>query len=146
VTYAVSPTGNTANCSVSGSTLSYTSSGSCSLIATMASGGNYNAVSSPTTAFTVTLATSSTTLAANPTSSSYGASVILTATVTAGATGTVNFESAGTTIGTCGSVAVVSASAQCVTTAAPGGRIHCKRFIRVMATSSRPRVRRIPSS
>jgi titin len=121
VTYAVSPTGNTANCSVSGSTLSYTSSGSCSLIATMASGGNYNAVSSPTTAFTVTLATSSTTLAANPTSSSYGASVILTATVTAGATGTVNFESAGTTIGTCGSVAVVSASAQCVTTAAPGG-------------------------
>jgi titin len=121
VTYVVSTTGNTANCSVIGATLRYTSGGSCSLTATMAGGANYNAVSSSATAFSVNLATSSTTLAANPTSSTYGASVTLTATLTAGATGAVNFESGGTTIGTCGAVAAVSNSAQCITTAIPGG-------------------------
>jgi outer membrane protein OmpA-like peptidoglycan-associated protein len=121
VTYVVSPTANTANCSVSGATLTYTSGGSCSLTATMAAGGNYNAVSSPSTLFTVNRANSSTTLAASPTSSAYGTSVTLTATVTTGATGTINFESGGTTIGTCGAVALVSGSAQCVTTALPGG-------------------------
>jgi outer membrane protein OmpA-like peptidoglycan-associated protein len=121
VSYGVSPSANTANCSVSGATLTYTSTGACSITATMASGGNYNAVSSSPTTFTVNLANSATALAANPTSSTYGASVTLTATVTVGATGTVNFESGGTTIGTCGGVAVVSGSAQCVTAALPGG-------------------------
>ena len=50
-----------------------------------------------------------------------GQSVTLTATVTTGATGTINFESGGTTIGTCGAVLLVSGSAQCVTTALGGG-------------------------
>ena len=121
VTYTVSPSANAANCVVSGSILSYTSAGSCSLTATMAGGANYNPVSSSPTAFTVNLAPSSTTLGASPTSSSYGTSVTLTATVTAGATGSVNFESDGTTIGTCGNVDIVSASAQCLTTVVPGG-------------------------
>jgi titin len=121
VTYSVSSGSNTAHCSVSGSLLTYTSAGSCSLTATMAGGGNYNPVNSSPTTFTVTPANSSTALAASPTFSSYGSSVTLTATVTAGATGTVNFESGATTIATCGAVAVVAASAQCITTALPGG-------------------------
>jgi hypothetical protein len=128
VTYIVSPSANTASCSVSGSTLTYTSTGSCSLTATMAAGGNYNAVSSSPTIFSVNLANSSTTLAASPTSSNYGSSVTLTATVTTGATGSVNFESGGATIGTCGAVAVVSGSAQCVTAALPGGTESLRAF------------------
>jgi outer membrane protein OmpA-like peptidoglycan-associated protein/predicted RNA-binding protein with TRAM domain len=121
VSYVVSPTGNTANCSVSGATLSYASGGTCSLTATMAGGANYNAVSSSATVFTVNRATSSTTLGANPTSSTYGTSVTLTATLTSGATGSINFESGGTTIGSCGAVTIVSSSAQCATTALSGG-------------------------
>jgi titin len=121
VTYVVSSSANGANCSLSGSTLTYTAAGSCSLTATMAGGGNYNPVSSSPTTFVVNQATSSTILAASPTSSIYGASITLTATLTAGATGSVNFEVGSTTIGTCGAVTVVSASAQCVTTALPGG-------------------------
>jgi outer membrane protein OmpA-like peptidoglycan-associated protein/predicted RNA-binding protein with TRAM domain len=121
VSYVVSSSANTANCTVSGTTLTYTSGGSCSLTATMAAGGNYNSVSSMATLFTVNQANSSTSLAANPTSSTYGTSVTLTATVTTGATGTINFESGGTTLSTCGAVALVSGSAQCVTTALASG-------------------------
>ena len=64
---------------------------------------------------------SSVSLSANPTSSTFGSSVTLSATVTSGATGTVNFEVGGVTIGSCGAVAISSSSAQCVTTALPGG-------------------------
>jgi len=121
VTYAVGVSGNSAGCSVTGSLLTYGSSGSCSLVATMAGSADYNPVSSSSTLFTVNQAASSTSLGANPSSSTFGESVTLTATVTTGATGTVNFEAGGATIGSCGAVTVSSGSAQCVTTATPAG-------------------------
>ena len=64
---------------------------------------------------------SSTSLSAAPTSSNYGDSVTLSATVTSGATGTVTFSANGSTIAGCSSVAISSSSAQCVTTALPVG-------------------------
>ena len=65
---------------------------------------------------------STTSLSASPTSSAnFGDTVTLTATVTSGATGTVNFEVGGVSIASCGSVAISSSTAQCVTSALPGG-------------------------
>lgn len=116
VTYVVSGVGNSAGCAVTGSSLAYTSAGSCSLVATMAGNANFNPVSTSSVTFNVNQATSATSLSPSPSSSTYGGSVTLSATLSPGATGTVNFESGGSTIGTCGAVAVVSASAQCVTT------------------------------
>jgi flagellar motor protein MotB len=121
LSYAVSGVGNVAGCSVTGSSLTYSSAGSCSITATMAGNANYNPVSSTATTFTVNQSTSATSLSPSPSSSTYGASVTLSATVTSGATGTINFESGGSTIGTCGAVAIVSGSAQCVTSALPTG-------------------------
>jgi titin len=122
VSYVVSPTGNTAGCSVVGATLTYTSVGSCSLTATMAGNSNYNSVSSSATSFGVGLATSITTLLSSPTSSVHGASVTLTATVTSSATGTVNFEIGGVSIAGCWAVALSGSSqAACTTSALPTG-------------------------
>jgi hypothetical protein len=121
VTYAVSAIANTAGCSVTASTLTYTSTGSCSVTAVMAGNANYNPVSSSATPYSVGIASSSVLLGANPTSSTVGGSVTLTAAVTSGATGTVDFEAGGTTIGTCGAVTISSGSAQCVTSALPAG-------------------------
>jgi hypothetical protein len=121
VTYVVSGTANTANCSVVGAVLTYSSGGSCTVTATMAGTTNYNAVATSPTIFSVIPATSSTTLGESPNSSSYGGSVTLTATTTTGATGTVNFEVGGASIANCGAVTISSGSAQCVTTALPEG-------------------------
>lgn len=55
VTYQVTNAG-TANCSVSGSTLSFTTAGTCSLTATKAASLNFNATTSAVTTFTVLLA------------------------------------------------------------------------------------------
>ena len=121
VTYAVGASANTAGCSVTGSVLTYTSAGSCSVTASMAGNANYNPVSSSATTYSVGIASSSISLSANPTSSTVGGSVTLTAAVTSGATGTVNFEAGATTIGTCGAVTISSSIAQCVTTALPAG-------------------------
>ena len=121
VTYVVSGSENSAGCSVSGAVLTYTSGGTCTVTATMAGNTNYAAVSSTATTFTVNLANSTTSLGAAPTSSTYDASVTLTATVTSGATGTVNFEVGGTSIAGCGAVALVTGVAHCVTTALPEG-------------------------
>lgn len=121
LTYLVASTGDTAGCSISGSILTYTSVGSCSITATMAGNANYNAVSSSATAFTVNKSSSSTSLSPSPTSSTYGAPVTLTATVNSGATGTINFEVGATSIASCAAVTIVSSGAQCTTTALPGG-------------------------
>jgi len=64
---------------------------------------------------------STTSLGENPGASTYGASVTLTATVTSGATGSVNFEVGGVSIVSCGAVTISAGSAQCVTTALPEG-------------------------
>jgi titin len=65
---------------------------------------------------------STTSLSASPTTSSnFGSPVTLTATVTSGATGSVDFEVGGVSIASCGSVTISSSEAQCVTTALPGG-------------------------
>ncbi len=116
VSYTVSSSGNTAGCSVSAATLTYTGTGTCTITASMAGNLNYNVVSSPATSFAVTKSLSSTTLSPTPASSTYGGSVTLTATLTPGVTGTVNFEVDGSTIGSCGAVALISGEAQCVTT------------------------------
>jgi titin len=121
VSYAVDSAGNSAGCSVNGSSLVYTSAGSCSITATMAGSAGYGAVSSSDTTFSVNQASPSVTLAANPTSSTFGASVTLTATLNSGATGTVDFENGGVTVDSCGAVPLVSSSAQCVTTDLPEG-------------------------
>jgi outer membrane protein OmpA-like peptidoglycan-associated protein/predicted RNA-binding protein with TRAM domain len=121
VSYVVSPTSNTAGCSVSGTSLTYSGAGSCSITATMAANSDYSSVSSSATTFTVNQGTSATGLAPSPTSSTFGVSVTLTATVSSGATGTVNFKVGGTTIASCGAIALVAASAACVTTTLPAG-------------------------
>ncbi len=121
VTYVISPSANSAGCSISGATLTYTSSGSCQVTATMAGNANYNPVSSPATTFNVNSTSSTTTLTANPTSSSYGTSVTLNAAITSGATGTVAFSVNGSGISGCSAVTVTSSNAQCVTTALPVG-------------------------
>jgi outer membrane protein OmpA-like peptidoglycan-associated protein len=121
VTYVVDGAGNSAGCTVNGSSLVYTSAGTCSITATMAGNAGYGAVSSSDTSFSVNQASPSVTLATNPTSSSYGASVTLTATLTSGASGTVDFQDGGVTVDSCGTVTLVSSSAQCVTTDLPGG-------------------------
>jgi outer membrane protein OmpA-like peptidoglycan-associated protein len=65
---------------------------------------------------------STTSLSALPaTSSNFGSAVTLTATVTSGATGTVDFAVGGVSIASCGSVAISSSEAQCITSALPGG-------------------------
>ena len=65
---------------------------------------------------------STTSLSTSPTTSSnFGSSVTLTATVTSGATGTVDFEVGGVSIASCGSVTISASEAQCVTSALPGG-------------------------
>ncbi|HEY5303820.1 MAG TPA: fibronectin type III domain-containing protein, partial [Acidimicrobiales bacterium] len=121
VTYVVSPSVNNAGCSISGVTLTYTSSGSCQVTATMAGNTNYSAVSSIATTFSVNSTSSTTTLTASPTSSSYGTSVTLSAAITSGATGTVAFSVNGAGISGCSSVTVTSSAAQCVTTTLPAG-------------------------
>ncbi len=120
VTYQVDSTDNTAGCTVSGDIVHYTSAGACSITATMAGNADYNPVSSADTSFVVRQITSATTLGATPTSSDYGTSVTLTATVTPAATGTVNFEVGGVSIASCGAVTVTSGEAECSTTALPG--------------------------
>jgi titin len=121
VTYAVSNVSNSAGCAVHGAVLSFTSSGSCTISATMAGNTTYNPVSSGATLFTINPASSSTVLGANPTSGAYGTSVTLSATVTTGATGTVAFAVNSATIASCAAVPIYSGLAQCVTTTLPVG-------------------------
>ena len=120
VTYQVDSVGNTAGCSVSGDIVRYTSAGTCSITATMAGNADYNPVSSADTPFSVHQAGTTTVLGASPSSSDYGSSVTLTATVTSGATGTVSFEVGGVSVASCGAVTISSGEAQCATTALPG--------------------------
>ena len=121
VTYVVSGTGNSANCSVLGAVLTYTSGGTCTVTATMAGNANYNSVATAPTTFTVNKSNSTTSLGERPSSSTSGGSVTLTATVTSGATGSVNFEAGGVSITNCAAVAVSAGSAQCTTTVLPEG-------------------------
>lgn len=73
----------------------------------------------PGTASTVTLASSSSAI-------DVGGSVTLTATVTTGATGTVNFIAGNNSITSCSAVVVSSGTATCTTTALPVGSVLVK--------------------
>ena len=91
-------------CTVSGSTLSSTDTGTCMVTATKAASGNYLAASSTSTAITVGKATPTTSLAlpASATTATYGTAVIITATVST--PGTVTFKVGGTAITGCTAV------------------------------------------
>jgi titin len=117
VTYQADSTGNTAGCSISGDIVRYTSAGTCSITATMAGNADYNPVSSADTLFVVQQISTTTTLAATPSSSDYGTLVTLTATVTPAATGAVDFEVGGVSIASCGAVTISSGQAECATSA-----------------------------
>lgn len=66
-------------------------------------------------------AASTTSLSVTPTTSSYGSSVTLSASVSSGATGAVTFYAGGVAISGCSAVAVSSSNASCVTTSLPAG-------------------------
>jgi hypothetical protein len=122
VTYSTT-NGTASGCSISSGALSSTSAGTCMVTATKASDGTYQSISSSATTVTLSSLTSSTTtLTASPSSpQNPGTSITLTATVTTGATGTVNFELGGTSLSGCSAQSLSSSVATCVTTAlAPG--------------------------
>ena len=119
VTYQVDSAGNTAGCSINGDIVTYTSAGTCSITATMAGNADYNPVSSADTSFVVQQIGTTTALGATPNSSDYGTLVTLTATVSPTASGTVDFEVGGASIGSCGAVTISSGQAECATTALP---------------------------
>jgi hypothetical protein len=81
-------------------TTSTLAAGSHSLTAIYGGDSNCNGATSAPLTQTVNQDASTTFLASNSNPSTYGASVIFTATVTPGATGTVTFEDGSTTIGT----------------------------------------------
>ncbi len=122
VTFTTS-NGTASGCAVSSGSLSSTSAGTCLVTATKASDGTYESISSSATTVTLSsLTASTTTLTASPASPLNPATPItLTATVTSGATGTVNFELGGTSLTGCSAQALSSSVATCVTTALAAG-------------------------
>lgn len=122
VTYTTT-NGTASGCAVSSGALSSTSAGTCMVTATKASDGTYQSISSSATTVTLsTLTSSTTTLTASPSSPQNPAtSITLTATVTTGATGTVNFELGGTSLSGCSAKTLSSSVATCTTTALAAG-------------------------
>jgi hypothetical protein len=122
VTYSAT-NGTASGCAVSGSSLTSSSVGTCIVTATKAGDGMYQPISSSATTVTFALISpSTTTLSASPTSpQSPGTSITLTATVTTGATGSVNFELNGTSLPGCSAVILSSSVATCTTTALVAG-------------------------
>ncbi|MGA2970585.1 MAG: Ig-like domain-containing protein, partial [Acidimicrobiales bacterium] len=78
---------------------------------------NYLSSNSSVISFTVSPVASTTTLSVSPNTSTSGASVTLSAVVSNQATGTVNFESNGSTIASCGAVVLSAGTASCTTVA-----------------------------
>jgi hypothetical protein len=85
---------------VAGSTLTVTGAGTVVVAANQAGNGNYSAAVQVTQIITVNQASSTISVATSGSSSIYGGLVTFTATVSAGATGTVTFYDGGSSIGT----------------------------------------------
>ena len=91
VTYAITSAG-TAGCSVFGTTLSYTTAGTCGVTATKAADANYNLKSSSETTFTISPATQATlTAISTPAIVAYGTTATLSSSGGSG-TGAVTFS------------------------------------------------------
>jgi hypothetical protein len=103
-------------------TLSGLAGGSYSMKAAYTqSGGNFVSSTSSTLTQSVTAASTTTTVSSSVNPSTFGQSVTFTATLTSATglvpVGTVNFTVGGTTIGTCGTVALTAGVATCTSTA-----------------------------
>ncbi|HEV3187774.1 MAG TPA: hypothetical protein VGZ04_06970 [Acidimicrobiales bacterium] len=124
VTYSVATAG-TAGCSITSGVLNATSAGTCTVTVNQAADAHYVSSAPVTTTVTFAKAAATVSLGANPvTPVAPGTSVTLTATVSAGATGTVAFQYStdGATynaIGACATQAISITTATCVTTALP---------------------------
>ena len=95
VTYVVSSSGNTAGCSVSGSSLTVTATGNCSVTATKANDSGYLDASSVATSITINKGTQAT-LTVTSTNGSFGSNLLLTASGGSSGSITYNLVSSGT--------------------------------------------------
>jgi hypothetical protein len=108
------------NCSVTGSTVHLTGAGSCTVTASQAGDGNYNAAASVQQPFSISKAATVTAVSSSANPSNSGQGVTFTAAVTSSAgtpAGAVTFKDGGSAIPSCADVALSSGQAACTTSA-----------------------------
>ena len=118
VTYAVTTAG--AGCSISGTTLSYTSAGTCGVTATKAADANYNAVSSAAATFTINKS-SQAALSITNTTGTYGSGLTIGTSGGSGS-GAVTYSldslgTAGCSVGVSTGVVTFTSAGTCTVTA-----------------------------
>jgi|GEM_PF-2879791 len=108
-------------CTVSGSTVTVVTQGTCTIVASQPGNGNYNGAQDVSRSFEISQAATQTTLSLSPTNPLLGQSVTLSVTVTAGTgtpDGTVTIYDGANVVCT---VTLVAGSGSCVTSFTTGG-------------------------